>query len=356
MMIQALAEHVFDYCITAIIVILGFSILYEYLKYSKTEEFQEYKLFNSEYGIYTNEKERLAKKSGKMHKKIVDLEIRLTYQLLNEELGKISINELDRAWKIGEKTISRLYTDGYRTLRDLDNFKFRRSSMPEYIGDFRYTSIKMWYEKEKERRRKRIINEIQKGSHSDTEIGRNIEITRKNLSICEEKLEKICRELDSFKGDFNRYREVSFYNYFLRRKIEVPYEKIVNLSLKEAECLLNRIIGSRSVDDLKNSKREELRDFYKEFLLLKEKQPYGYWGTAIEDQTYPYLHFFIIHKEGISFFQKGCFNIPFNEIKHCSKIGRKILLLLKDGTIKKISLKEPDTAYNYIKTLKDYQS
>lgn len=355
-MIQTLAEHVFDYCIVVIIAILGFSMLYGYFTYSKTEEFQEYKLFNSEYKIYTNEKKRLTKKSGKMHKKIVDLEIRLTHQLLNEELGKIPINELDRAWKIGEKTIARLYTDGYRTLKDLDNFRFRRSSMPEYIGEFRYTSIKTWYEKEKERRKKRIINEIQKGSHSDTEIGRNIAIMKKNLSTCEENLEKTCRDIDSFTRDLNRYREVSFYNYFLRRKIEVSYEKIVNLNLREAEHLLRRIIGSRSVDDLKNSKAKEIRDFYKEFLLLKEKQPYGYWGTVIENKTYPCLHFFIIHREGISFFQERFFNIPFNEIKYCSKIGEKILLLSKDGIIKKISLREPDKAYNYIKTLKSYQN
>jgi len=73
--------------------------------------------------------------------------------------------------------------------------------MPEYIGDVRFSSIKIWVEREKKRRKNRIINEIKKDLHSNTKIGREIEGLKGELGLCKEKIEEIRRELSHFKKD-----------------------------------------------------------------------------------------------------------------------------------------------------------
>ncbi len=324
------------------------------MEYSRTEEFQEYELFKSEYDIYENRKRELIKRYEGLQRRIRGLELKLTQDLLNRELETTSIDTLVNAWKIGEKTVLRLYSSGYRTLKDLDDISLRRHSMPEYIGDVRISSIQIWVEREKKRRRNRIINEIKKGLHSNTKIGWEIEDLKRESGLCREKIEEVSRELSNFKKDFGRYRNVSFVNFFLGKEIKIPFKKIINPELKRAEDFLQEILRPYSIATVENSPKERVKKFYEEFLLIKRKYPRGYKGLITEDGIYPYYHFLIIHDRGISFPSKNHVEtIHFKEIEHCSKIGNKILLLL-EGKEKEIIIfrKNAGIVYNYIKTFK----
>lgn len=329
-------------------------ILYKYIEYSRTDESQEYKLFRSEYDIYKNRKRRLIERYKELQRRIRRLELKLAQYLLDSELEATPIDILINAWKIGEKTVSRLYFSGYRTLKDLDNINLRRYSMPEYIGDVRFSSIKIWIESDKKRRKERIINEIKRGSHSNTKIGQEIEDLKRELGCCWDKIEEVRNKLSHFKRDLRRYRNVSFVNFFLGRETKIPFDKVINPELKRAEDLLHEILKPYSIATVKDSPKEKVRKFYKDFLLIKKGHPYGFKGLITEDGIYPYYHFLIIHDKGISFSSENQVEtIHFKEIEHCSKIGKKILLILEKKGKKTILFKKnAEIAYNYIKTFK----
>lgn len=94
---------------------------------------------------------------------------------MDRELEATSVDTLANAWKIGERTVQMLYSSGYRTLKDLGNKNLLRYSRFEYIGNVRSNSIKRWIERDKKQRKDIIRNEIEKGSHSNTEIGKELE-------------------------------------------------------------------------------------------------------------------------------------------------------------------------------------
>lgn len=73
------------------------------MEYSRTEEFQEYELFKSEYDIYENRKRELIKRYEGLQKRMKRLELKLTQDLLNRELETTPVDTLVNAWKIGGK-------------------------------------------------------------------------------------------------------------------------------------------------------------------------------------------------------------------------------------------------------------
>jgi hypothetical protein len=79
------------------------------MKFIQLKEYQEYKLFMSEYNVYENRKAELTKIYRELEERIRKLEQALVQNLLNKELEEISIDTLVRAWKIGEGTVLRLY-------------------------------------------------------------------------------------------------------------------------------------------------------------------------------------------------------------------------------------------------------
>jgi hypothetical protein len=283
-----------------------------------------------------------------LKKGIKKLEQILAKDLLDRELEATSVDTLANAWKIGERTVQKLYSSGYRTLKDLDNNYLLRYSKFEYIGNVRSNSIKRWIERDKKQRKNRIRNEIEKGSHSNTEIGQRIEEVKVELGRCMDKIEEISKILSFSKRDFRRYRNISFANFLLGKEIKIRFEKIISPELKSVEDLLQEILNINPIA------KEKMREFYKEFLLMKKEYSHGYKGFIMKDGIYPYNHFLLIHAIGISFPNQNYIEtIYFKEIEHCSKFENKILLLLKEKKRESIEfVRDALIAYKYIKTLK----
>jgi hypothetical protein len=353
---QAQIEQLLRWFLGVIFVSLVMYISYSYMKFIQSKEYQEYKLFMSEYIVYENRKAELNKIYRELEERIRKFEQVLVQNLLDEELEEISIDILVRAWKIGEGTVLRLYSSGYKTLKDLDNVRYKRYSMPEYIGDVRFSSIVEWVEREKRQRRERLTNEVEKGSHSNTRIGQEIEGSKIDLSRCHDKLKAVCKELSLFEVDLKRYRTVSFMNFFLGRKIRIPYQTVVKAELRNTEDLLKDILDPYPLSTVVASGKKETTEFYNQFLRTKEKYPKGYEGLIVVDEIYPCFHFFMIHEIGMSFSRENRIEtIHFGEIERCSKIGNKILLILSEKGRKVIEFrKNAGIVYNYIKTYEDY--
>lgn len=329
-------------------------ILYRYIEYRQTEEFQEYKLFKSEYKTHKKKRKNLVKKFKNLEKEINRLKRTLAKDLLDKELEATPIDVLTNAWKIGEGTVLNLYSSGYRTLKDLDNVSRQKLSRLEYIGEVRSHSIKNWVEKYKNQRKERIVNEIDKGFHSNTMTGQKIENVKAESSRCKDKIKKVSFVLSQSKGDFKRYHNVSFVNFLLEREIRVPFKKIYSPELKGIEDLLQEILGTYSVVSVKNPPKEELRRFYNEVFLIRKEHPHGYKGLIMQDGISPYSHFLLIHAEGISFVNLDYIEtVCFKDIMYCSKFVDKILLSLKGKKRESIEFrKDAIIAYEYIKTLK----
>jgi len=326
-----------------------FYIFYEYSEYYQTEEFQEFKLFKSEYKKYTNKKEKLIKKIRKMKRKIQELTD--PHKLLEKELESRSIRELIAAPNIGKETVTNLYVHGYKTLKDIDSFSFRESSMPRYIGHIRYNSIKDWYNKEKHRRKKQIPKEIKIGKFFNKKIGIELEKTKKYKINLQKKLNNLEMVISSFDSDLERYKKVSFFN-FLRNDMEVPYKNIVNSEPIEMKYSSKKVFGISQISRIAKTGERAIEQFNKEVFLLKKKYSHAYKNMVILDQNTQKLHPLIVHETGISFsIEKKIVTIHFKEIKCCSKIGNSILLSLKSGLKIKIYLiKDSEVVYNYIKT------
>lgn len=130
-------------------------IFYDYLEYRQTNEFREFKLFESEYKKFIYRKKDIKKKIRNTKRHIQYLAEKLSNEILEKELRRRSISDLMAAHEIGEETVKKLYYRGYKTLKDIDSFFFRENLMPKYIGPIRYESIKNWYywEKKQEKRR-----------------------------------------------------------------------------------------------------------------------------------------------------------------------------------------------------------
>ncbi len=319
--------------------------LYRFLEYYWTEECQEYRLFKSEYRIYINRRKREIKERKSKKDQIFGLEDILSNEILDLELRNTSISKIDDIFGIGEKTVLRLYSSGYRTLKDLDSIRFRRSTMPDYVGDFKYDQINRWYTQEKRHRKERIIDEIGRGLYSGTQIGEKIEILKEDYRICSEEIERLSRIIFSFNEDIQRYHRVSFTN-FLRNNMEIPIEGIPNLELRNTGDLLHRIPVRVT--------RGEIGQLREEFNILEEAHPESYGLALMSDEETGRCHFFVIHRDGISFFHEDAMRIAyFWEIKCCSKIGRKLLLKLeKVGKIGINLQNDVELIYNCIKLLK----
>lgn len=324
-------------------------IFYEYSEYYQTEEFQEFKLFKSEYKKYTDKKEKLIKKIRKKKRKIQELTD--PHKLLEKELESRSIRELIAAPDIGEGTVTNLYVHGYKTLKDIDSFSFRESSMPEYIGPIRYNSIKNWYNKEKHRRKKQIPEEIKIGKFFNKKIGIELEKTKKYKINLQEKLNNLEKVISSFDSDLERYKKISFFN-FLKKNTEILYKNIIDPKLIETKYSSKEVFGIPKISCIAKTDERAIEQFNKEFLLLKKKYPQSYRNMLFLDLSSRKIHPFIIHKGGISFSsEKRIVTIFFKEIKCCSKIGNTILLSIKNGTkIGFYLIEDSEVAYNYIKT------
>lgn len=326
--------------------IFAFYSLYKFLQYYQTEECQEYRLFRSEYDIYVNKRKRLITERENKENQIFRSINRLSDEILDHELRNTSIDKVDDFFGIGEKTVQRLYNEGYKTLRDVDSYRFQRSNMPDYIGEFKYGQIKKGYNEEKKKRKERINNEIIEGVYSNTEKGKEIEDLKEEFWMYSERIEELSRTISSFGEDLQRYDGVSFIR-FLRNNMEIPFGGIFNLNLRRTEDLADEIQVRIT--------EEEIRQLRGEFHVLRDAFPESYELTLMIDEDTGRYHFFMIHEYGISFFYKGDIRITyFQEIKCCSKIGKKLLLKLEKVGKMKIELQnDVDLIYNYIKALKN---
>ena len=328
------------------IAVFAFYFSYKFLKYYQTEECQEYRLFKSEYNTYLNKRKRLISERENKENEILRSMNRLSDKILDQELRNTSINKIDDFFGIGEKTVQRLYDSGYKTLKDLDSFRFQRSNMPDYVGESKYRQIKKGYNEEKKKRKERIDNEIIEGLHSNTENGKKIEDLKKDFWMYSERIEELSGMISSFGEDLRRYDGVSFIK-FLRNNMEIPIEGIFNLNLRRTEDLADEIqirIHEGGIEQLRG-----------EFRQLRDAFPESYKLALMTDEKTGRRHFFMIHEYGISFFYEGDIRITyFREIKCCSKIGKKLLLKLeKVGKIKIELQNDVDSIYSYIGALKN---
>lgn len=319
--------------------------LYRFCQYYWTEECQECRLFKSEYEIHIDERNGKIEERKSIRDQILGLQDGLSDEILDRELRNTSISRIDDIFGIGEKTVSRLYDSGFETLKDLDSIRFRRSTMPDYVGSFKYDMIKSWYTQEKKSRKERIIDEIKAGLYSGTQIGKKIEILKEDFRMCSEEIERQSRIISSFNEDLQRYREVSFIN-FLKNNMEIPIEEILNLELKETGSLLHRIPVRVT--------KEELEQLREEFHEIERAHPESYNLELMADEETGRRHFFVIHSDGISFFYEDAMRIVyFGKIKCCSKIGNKLLLKLeKEGKIRINLLNDAELIYKSIKILR----
>jgi hypothetical protein len=320
--------------------------IYIFFRYYQTEEYQEYRLFKSEYNTYVKKRKTLITERKNKENQIFQSIDRFSDKILDQELRSTSINKIDDFFGIGEKTVQRLYDSGYKTLRDLDSFRFQRSNMPDYVGESKYRQIKKGYNEEKKKRKERINNEIIEGFYSNTENGRKIEELKEEFWMYSERIEELSRTISSFSEDLQRYDGVSF-TRFLRNDMEIPFEEVSNLNLRKTEYLVDKIQVRLT--------GEEIQQFRGEFHVLRDAFPESYELALMRDEETGRHHFFMIHEYGISYFYKGDMRITyFREIKCCSKIGKKLLLKLeKVGKIRIELQNDVDLIYNCIRALKN---
>lgn len=299
MAINISSQDIINSLISTIILIILFKLSYEYYKYYNTNEYQEYKLFNSEYNKYTSKKTELKNNLRQKKEAKNNLINKLSDQLLDKELKNTPIQMIVNAWGIGERTADKLYHRGFKTLKDIDNFFFRRYTMPDYVGEFRFNRIKSWYNIYKENMKKKFKNEINRGDYSNTQIGEEIESINWKIQENKQKIEQISEIIKFFDIDKKRYELVTFYNY-LRNKLHIPVETISELKLQKAELVIKDLLQLPKILQLYQKTPNIYEKFFNECKLLKNKYQYCYTIIILENKNNFSLKPLFVQGQGIS--------------------------------------------------------